>query len=343
MDCAVKEFGDQGYCSLTLLVSSQERPFKRQTPDHESTETHAQEITGQSRIVQIRPARYALDMLIARAAKETYPLLAPSIRSLESDLDPDVQRQICVYEMQRMQGTPLSRVLSRYQDSNSTFLREQENLIDSFATMIAQSLHRTLSNCRNRSVRADSPMDDNQPTLHQCTGKVGSTILSRLSKLVENLPEEHLNTIARDTMTCIKTLTDYPIVLNHGDLIPSNILINEETWAITGLVDWAEAEYLPFATCLYGLEHLLGYVDMSDDPTFEYYENASELRELFWSRLFDLVPSLKGREAELRTMRRLGILLWYGFAWDDGAIDRVVNDGDDPVEMACLRAFLEVG
>lgn len=73
-----------------------------------------------------------------------------------------------------------------------------------------------------------------------------------------------------------------------------------------------------------------------------YHENAAQLRELFWTRLSDLVPDLEPRKEDVRTMRDMGVLLWYGYAWDDGAIDRVVNDADDVVEMTCLRAFLAV-
>lgn len=331
----VQELGDQGYCSLTLLVCG---PEERRSSSTESFGADENQLPGPSRIVQIRPARYALDLDIAGAAKETYPSLAPSIRSL--DLDLHLKGKFCVYEMQRMTGTPLSRALPRCQNPSSTVQRKQESLIESFAAMVAQGLKPSIP--KDRTVRADSPMEDIPSIYSQCTGKVGSTIVSRLEKLRKSLPEGYLSGIASETLACVRSLKDYPVVLNHGDLIPSNVLVDEETWKITGLVDWAEAEYLPFGTCLYGLEHLLGHMSTSASPAFTYYENASQLRELFWRRLFDLVPWLKSREGDVRIMRKLGILLWYGFAWDDGAIDRVVNDVDDPAEMVCLRAFLQV-
>jgi hypothetical protein len=39
----------------------------------------------------------------------------------------------------------------------------------------------------------------------------------------------------------------------------------------------------------------------------------------------------------------VGVLLWYGFAWDEGRVERVVSEGRDGVEVACLRAFMRVG
>lgn len=344
----VQELGDQGYCSLTLLIRDAR---ERQGSDAQSSDADVHQSQARLRIVQIRPARYALDMSITRAAKDTYLSLAPFIRSL----DLGITGQLCAYEMQRMNGTPLARLLPRYRVIDSALQREQERLIESFVAAVAQGLK--TAQLKDRSSRADSPMEDAQSMLSRCTGKVGSSIVSRLEKLGHELPNSQLRNIARDTLAHIKTMDDYPIVLNHGDLIPSNILVDEDTWDITGLVDWAEAEYLPFGTCLYGLEHLLGYMSQtggssnSNDSSastckitqnFVYYENSSQLRELFWRRLFSLVPGLRCREDDVRMMRRLGILLWYGFAWDDGAIDRVVNDVDDPVETGCLRAFLDV-
>jgi hypothetical protein len=35
--------------------------------------------------------------------------------------------------------------------------------------------------------------------------------------------------------------------------------------------------------------------------------------------------------------------LWFGFAWDEGRIDRVVEEERDGMEVVCLRAFLGVG
>ncbi|KAH7406940.1 hypothetical protein DE146DRAFT_648857 [Phaeosphaeria sp. MPI-PUGE-AT-0046c] len=346
----MQELGDQGYCSLTLLVCDCREP---QNSDIQSPKAEMRLLVApaQARIVQIRPARYALDLTVAQAAKQAYPGLAPFVRKLDLDLP----SRLCVYEMQRLPGTPLSRVLPRSQVLDSSAQKKQEYLIESFAAVIAQGFR--LAQSKGRMERADSPMEDQQLMLVQCNGKVGSSIVSRLERLGDQLPDSQLRDIAINVLAHIRSLDDYPVVLNHGDLIPSNILVDENTWQITGLVDWAEAEYLPFGTCLYGLEHFLGYLcapqdslspitaDSStgnDKKVFVYYNSAAQLRELFWRRLSGSMPFLKHKEDDVRVMRDLGVLLWYGFAWDDGAIDRVVDDLQDPVEMACLRAFLDV-
>lgn len=343
----VNEFEEQGYCSLTLLVAP---PCDISSCSYENGDVSRSLDfkAGQSIIVQLRPAQYALDMAIVGAAKETYSSLAPCIHQLDLALP----GQVCVYEMERLPGTPLSRVLPRSLLVDSALQKNQERLIESFARLMVQSWQfSTETSNTARNARADSPMEEVPNMLSRCKGKVGSSIIQRLEKLARELPDEQLKERAKSTLTRIKTLHDYPVILSHGDLIPSNILVDEDTWEITGLVDWAEAEYLPFGTCLYGLEHFLGYLTPHTEnltlpsrqpPAFVNYEHADQLRELFWSRLFNLVPDLKTRIEDVRTMRDLGVFLWYGYAWDDGAIDRVVNETDDVVELACLRAFLVV-
>jgi hypothetical protein len=334
--CRVQDFEEQGYCSFTLLVTPHGEPH---TPSDGNIELD-HDVQTKTLIVQIRPAQHALDMSIARAAEETFPSLAPAVRSLGFALP----RQLRAYASRRMPGIPLSRLLPRDQTINSALGKKQERLVESFAAILAHSWRSSSKPVHlDRSIRADSPMDDSSSILSQCRGKVGSTIISRLRKLSEGLPDALLRATAKNTLTKVQALEDYPIVLNHGDLIPSNILVNENAWEITGLVDWAEAECLPFGTCLYAIENLLGYTTtISEVPVFVYYNNEAHLRSLFWNRLFEAVPDLEKRRDNVRTMRDVGVLLWYGIAWDDGAIDRVVNETDDTVEVACLRAFLEV-
>jgi hypothetical protein len=343
--CSVEEFGQQGGCSLTLLVES----YIDTSSSSTSTNDDEPNSNGTpSVIVQIRPVQHAIDRSIAYATQKTYPLLAPRIRQLELRLPSG----LCVYEMQRLHGTPLSRFLPQSRPLDSRTQHKEETLIKSFATFIARGPQTPQS--RDRRLKADSPLDDD---VNMCTGKVGASIIPRLEKLAEKLPDQWLRERARKSLRCVRATSTYPVVLNHGDLIPSNILVDEKTWRITGIVDWAEAEYLPFGTCLYGLEHLLGYLAPapslsssvgeklpmeSDMPAFVYHERAKYLRERFWSCMCEELPELKRKRDEVMAMRDIGVLLWYGYAWDDGAINRVVNEMDDAEEIACLRAFLSV-
>jgi hypothetical protein len=138
-------------------------------------------------------------------------------------------------------------------------------------------------------------------------------------------------------------------------MLPSNILVDSESWRVTGVVDWAEAEWLPFGVGLYGIEHLLGYisaplgqrektVDVSRSGVhFKYYKQADRLRKVFWRELGRRVPLIEENEMveAVRLARNVGVLLWHGFAWDEGKLDRVVNTVDDGEEVAFLEAMLD--
>jgi hypothetical protein len=346
----VQEFGEQGYCSFTLVVSGSDGCSTANSIEHSCHNNHTER--RDSYIVQIRPMQHALDYDIAQTAMKTYPSLAPRIRLLDCRLPNGLRG----YEMQKMPGTPLSRILLQHPVLDSSLRERQERLVTSFAAVIAQGwLAHSEGMSKSRTTRADSPMEEKSDMLSRCTGRVGSNITSKLEKLSKELPDSLLREKAKATLDRVQHMEDYPVVLNHGDLISSNILVHEDTWEITGLIDWAEAEYLPFGTCLYGLEHLLGYISPSvktfsptgltssasyRPPMFVYCHLAAQLRALFWSRLFETIPELELRQDDVGVMRDLGILLWYGYAWDDGAINRVVNEEDDAIEVACLREFL---
>lgn len=118
-------------------------------------------------------------------------------------------------------------------------------------------------------------------------------------------------------------------------------MLDSVTGRLVGLVDWAESEYLPFGVCLYGLEEILGELTPSG---FVYHKDSGFLRELFWNELKKNIPELQEDIIENVLMARdLGILLWYGIAFDDGAVDRVVQEGRDVSEIQKLDEFLNLG
>ncbi|KAF1927237.1 uncharacterized protein M421DRAFT_185682 [Didymella exigua CBS 183.55] len=338
----VAEFEYQGFCSFTLLVSLLRHHEKTENEIHGSRNDATTEMAEQA-IIQFRPPQHALDLDVSLEASRIYPSLAPKARALNIRLPGD----LCAYELERLPGTPLSRLLPRQLLPGPGLQAKQKTLISSFARIVAQSWPNMASRKRRDSIlRPDSPEMEGQAILSLCTGKVGSCIAQKLQKLAQGLPDERLREKAATTLQKILAMDIYPVVLNHGDLIPSNILVDERTWEITGLVDWAEAEYLPFGTCLYGLEHLLGFLQAPSQylsrPIFLFYEDAAVFRELFWTTLSGLVSELGDRHDDVRTMRDLGILLWHGYAWDDGAVDRVVDEVADVEELAKLRAFLSM-
>ncbi|OAG01924.1 uncharacterized protein CC84DRAFT_1251865 [Paraphaeosphaeria sporulosa] len=319
----VAEVADQGYCSFTLSVA----------PPPGSSASSVEYI------VQLRPAQHALDGGVAEAARRTYGALAPRMRSLQYDELPGGLRAV---EMGRLEGTPLAKV-----DVGGVEWERQVGLVESFAECVARGWPAAVDDGSARCSRADTPTEGLWLDEH-CTGKVGRVIVPKLRKLSVELPCETLRARAMDTLLRLLAIEHYPVVLNHGDLIPSNILVDEETWAVSGLVDWAEAEMLPFGTCLYGLEYLLGGLESTSSvdgvgmkPVWRYRQGSDALRNIFWQTLKKESPKIGENAEEVFLMRDVGVLLWFGYAWDEGAIDRVVNETDDTREVACLRAFFD--
>jgi hypothetical protein len=329
--CEVDEVKEQGYCSFTLRVS----------PTSKSERV---------RIIQIRPVQHSLDFSIVRVAKDIYGSLVPEIRQCGISLPYPLQ----AFEMDCIPGIPFSRCQPKTRFLEPETWNRQVRLVRSFAEFVARGWPASCDGKMDRrKMRADSPIfssvfDFSDAILVQCTGKLGSRIFPKLSSLSRELPSSTLRQRAADTLSRLRQIVDWPLIVNHGDLIPSNILIDEESWEVKGVVDWAEAEVLPFGMCVYGLEHLLGYLDVSKPtgPKWVWYDGAEELRVEFWGGLWEKIKPKSGNKEEWRKdaecARDAGILLWYGYAWDEGRINRVVNSVDDREELEMLSAFLGI-
>ena len=188
-------------------------------------------------------------------------------------------------------------------------------------------------------------MMSNPSQQRQRLGRVGSTLRARLGRLRTGLPGRFRGVVERVAagMDGIEAL---PWVLTHGDLGAGNVLVvvvvegqgrdqdqgrargwgrkmrrsevdekgrkkkkeeEEEEIRLSGLVDWAEGEYLPFGVGLYGVEEVLWAVTAGDAA------GVAGLRGVFWEELEGAMPELRRggamREA-VENARLLGLLLW---------------------------------
>ncbi|KAL3419345.1 hypothetical protein PVAG01_09567 [Phlyctema vagabunda] len=266
---------------------------------------------GQNTIIQFRPACYRLELSITRCAEQTYGPFVPSTRHIETLPG----SELLVYRMSRIPGISYKT----FRD-NGASLEQRIRLCEGFASFLAKAWH-----TRN---------SDNVPY-----GKIGISIVSRLKCLIADLPAR-LQPNAKRILRELHHIEGLPWVLSHGDIVASNIMVEPTSGELTGMVDWAEAEYLPFGVCIYGLEEILGQIT----PRGFEYEDEAILREAFWGVLESKIPALKDRNLlrAVKLARDLGVLLWHGIAFDDGKIDRVVQEGKDMDEIHRLDAFLDV-
>jgi len=170
-------------------------------------------------------------------------------------------------------------------------------------------------------------------------------VTHKLSLLTSTLPTR-FTTIASRAQKELGELFHhrYPQVLTHGDLSPMNILVSPTTGHVTGIIDWAEAGVLPFGLALYGLENLLGYMGPGG---WSYFEIRDELEQRFWNQFWGCIADAKGPPEEstrhtVKIARQVGVLIQYGFQWENGIVEKAVTE-KDAGSLAYLDAFLLSG
>ncbi|KAG9243473.1 hypothetical protein BJ878DRAFT_481078 [Calycina marina] len=269
-------------------------------------------LVGDNKVIQFRPPCYELDLSITEAARDVYGQFAPSTTCIGTIPASD----LLVYSMDRVEGLSLRD------------FRETRDLLPyEYLEKICKDFAVFLSNAWKHHGGIQMP-----------AGTVGRTIIPRLTALSEQLPNRFRPT-ARRLLKNISQVNALPWVLTHGDITAGNMMIDPSSGRLRGLVDWAEAEVLPFGISIYGLEEIIG--DMT--PAGFRYQDASALRTVFWNELTAQLPELRQREVleAVKHARDLGVLLWHGIAFDDGAINRVVEEGRDFEEICRLDAFLD--
>ncbi|TVY67511.1 hypothetical protein LSUE1_G005813, partial [Lachnellula suecica] len=241
---------------------------------------------GPSTVIQFRPPTYRLDLTTTSRVSAIHTSYAPKTSHIAILQNSGLE----VYSMSRVPGISLQDIRAQ----SPALAREPlylENLCTTFAAFLARSWHHP-------------PLSATSIPL----GKVGRSLESRLQLLATSLPTR-FKPLARSLLGNIEDITSLPWVLTHGDLMPGNMMLSPSSGHLSGFVDWAEAEFLPFGVCLYGLEEILG--EMTSEG-FRYHEQAERLRAEFWAELERRVGGGSGVLCRVRIARDLGVLLWWG-------------------------------
>ncbi|KAI9166771.1 very-long-chain (3R)-3-hydroxyacyl-CoA dehydratase [Paramyrothecium foliicola] len=306
----------QGYCSYTLTI-------------------------GEDQVLQFRPSRFKVGSQISDQARLVYGRLVPTsaylgmIRGLPLvDGESDSDGCLHIYVQDRIQGVSLAvfrEILTHRPTDEVKVLRRQliEDVSEVFAVGLSMARHKPVG----------SQHQNNEQAKHCSPGYVWRTVDWRIA-LLKTLPASRVRRQIQLVQQRVGEIEDLPWCLTHGDMVPANIMVDPATGRLTGLIDWAEGEWLPFGIGLYGLEELLG--EETSSQGFRYYDEHSELRQLFWVKLMEKSPCKSSRLEAVALARQFGIMLWRGLAFEDGRIDRVVEAGRDDVDIAKLHAFLEV-
>ncbi|KAI2639747.1 hypothetical protein GGS26DRAFT_282832 [Hypomontagnella submonticulosa] len=271
---------------------------------------------GEEIVVQFRPLAHKLDVGIADTACSVFGSLAPKTQYL-GELE---GTGLYIFSMRRIPGVSLADL--RVETDLLQARSRREQVVRDFAHIQATSWSHAKSNGNFQEKRL-----------------VGSSLRWRLELMAGKLPSR-FRSIANSVLRDLPEIEELPWTLSHGDFLPSNVMVCPKSGRILGLLDWAEAEFLPFGIGMYGLQELLGE---DIDGHFVYYPEAKHLRYLFWTELFSCLPDLSRdarRVALIRKAQILGIFLWHGIAFDNGKLDRAVEEGKDDGEIERLDAFL---
>lgn len=170
--------------------------------------------------------------------------------------------------------------------------------------------------------RSDYSLEDLQEKLGILEQQLPSRFTGVICKVYKELP--------------ILFTPTYPLVLSHGDLCEMNVMVDPEIGGITGVIDWAEAKVLPFGMSLWGFQNMLGVMNSTG---WHYYENYSRLESLFWDVFYRTVGPVSHHDKRaMKIAERAGLILRYGFTWEDGLVERPVTERDSSIRY--LDAFL---
>lgn len=132
-----------------------------------------------------------------------------------------------------------------------------------------------------------------------------------LQMLLIALPDQ-LHPIIRATLASLPSIFSLPMVLLHKDFGDCNIIVEEESCHLVGVIDWAEAEIGPFGTNLHSLQSLMSKLDLRKGRIR--YEDYDDLARSFWETLSGEVGGLRDNTTRsIKAAMVLGLLRSRGF------------------------------
>ncbi|KAI0539160.1 hypothetical protein GGR58DRAFT_500422 [Xylaria digitata] len=157
--------------------------------------------------------------------------------------------------------------------------------------------------------------------------RVAETFEKDLQILLGTLPER-FHPIIRHTLTSLPIILSLPMTLIHEDFGGCNIMVEEKSCHLVGVVDWAEVEIAPFGTNLYSLQNLMSKLHLKNGQIR--YSDYDDLNRSFWETFSDEVGGLdKNTIKAIKAVRVLGLLRSRGFTSRLGNMPEPVPITDD--------------
>ncbi|KAM3510857.1 hypothetical protein MY11210_005519 [Beauveria gryllotalpidicola] len=299
--------------------------FKKTTASRAGCQEKARSLTGSDRVLQIpiqgdssysmyagaeleyvvhcRLRSLALRTDMYDLATEIYGPLVPAFQLHgelgSSDVDDEAKNggkePLLVYLMPRLPGiTQLDFALSRkVAESSPEFFPSRQNFFTDVASFFARSwlAPQSVSLEYRENIKAEYGRD--------------------LKRLLNDLPERFQPYVE----TCLASLDDImslPMVLVHNDFGCFNLLVDEASCHLKGVVDWAEATIGPFGLNLHSIRSFEGQMHLRNG--WSKYPDYDALEETFWAVFTQQVGSLSDETIRIiKRARLLGLLRSHGF------------------------------
>lgn len=132
-----------------------------------------------------------------------------------------------------------------------------------------------------------------------------------LNLLLNALPAR-FHPLIRKCLNSLSAILSLPMVLLHKDFGVCNIMVNESSCNLVGVVDWAEAEIAQFGLNLHSHQRLISKIHLKHG--WVRYDDYPFLEEIFWSTFSEESGGL-GNETigTIKAARIMGLLLSRGF------------------------------
>ncbi|KAJ5921483.1 Protein kinase-like protein [Penicillium verhagenii] len=238
-------------------------------------------------VIQFRGPDNILDLELLESAQKTYGQFVPICEYLAEQY-PEKVDPLKIYKMNYIPGDVLLQV--------NAFLHQPENF--ALLKMTVQDFARFCSYAWN-----------NRPSMPQVNkASIQNKYLCTLDRMIKVLPS-HFEPVISELKTRIPSLfaDDYPMVINHWDLLENNIHVDTKTGNLTGISDWKDAEPGPFAMQLWGLENILGIRKMTG---MAFHPQHIQLRQLFWKTLYQEIGDVSEEtKLAIQTARMAGIFI----------------------------------
>jgi hypothetical protein len=132
-----------------------------------------------------------------------------------------------------------------------------------------------------------------------------------LQLLLTSLPER-FRPFIQECLNSLPAILSLPMVLLHKDFGVCNIMVNETSCNLVGVIDWAEAEIAPFGLNLHSHQRLISKVHLKHG--WIRYDDYLILEEIFWSTFNEEAGGLSNETIRvIKLARIMGLLLSRGF------------------------------